>query len=1121
MMFNRSANIILLLFLFLNLFFSDHRLMAQSNLCDATCLSLHENLKITENVSGFTGDLDESDYWGGQIEVITDLDSDGINDLIVTTTRDDDGGNDVGAIWVLFMNNDGTVKTHQKISAIEGGFTGSLQANEHWGGSVSNLGDVNGDGITDIGVGQYDDDDGGSNLGSFWILFLNQDGTVLDHQKINQSEGGFSGVLSAGDQFGHSSSEIGDFNGDGIPDVAVGASNDDANGLNTGAIYLLYLNPNGTVQGYSKISASDGGFTGQLDDHDKFGRRIENLGDLDGDGVNDLAVASRFDDDGYQDVGAIWILLLNTDGTVKAHQKISATQGGITLPMSAGEYFGSFINVLPDINCDGIQDLLGGKTSSAIGSPGGFFILYLNTDGTLNGYRAYSDTDLVSDVDYSDNLGVSGAYVSIDPDIEGIELFLGANRDDEGETDQGAIYLVSLVDTCVTSTSSDSCTEPPNDLIGWWTGDGNLDDTENAFNGTNLNGVTFAAGMVDQAFKFDGFNDLIYIADNSIHDLVGDVTIDLWAKKMSNGGSQTLISKGAGYIPQDVPTVYMIRFVDDQLQFVFEPANTGSNQVLNGPIVVDTMWHFYAYIRSGSTHQLFMDNEMVASASFSAPPASTTGLPLTIGAQWHDPFNTGSVYDNFFEGLIDEIEIFSRALSLPELEGIFLAGPYGKCKDETDCLSQLEALYLFSGNGNDISGNSNHGSLQGEADWNGVLDIPDDNISAFQLPSATINGAEDFTFSFRILFNQFHTVPAPNGDPPFNMIIAGYGPNNAFGIGYRKPLNAIHLTFRATPYILQLPNVVHEDQWYCMSISRKDDIMKVYLGGDQVGEDLAVPDDPVSFSTNGLVLGQDHDCLSGCFDSNQSLAGQLDNFRIYRRALHEDEITAMCHITEVSMTICEGDEYHGYDVSGIYVDNFISEDGCDSIRLLNLDVYPNHNVFLEAVICLGEEFEGYFQTGTYEDAFLTEEGCDSIRVLSLTVEEPSEHLLAKTICRGASFAGYTETGVYIDSFSSTMPCDSIRILDLTVTGVFIPNAFTPNMDGMNDVFGISSENSEDISLSVYNRWGELIFESNEGMTHWDGTYKGKDQPSDAYAYIVEFLCEGVIRRLKGNVTLIR
>jgi hypothetical protein len=87
---------------------------------------------------------------------------------------------------------------------------------------------------------------------------------------------------------------------------------------------------------------------------------------------------------------------------------------------------------------------------------------------------------------------------------------------------------------------------------------------------------------------------------------------------------------------------------------------------------------------------------------------------------------------------------------------------------------------------------------------------------------------------------------------------------------------------------------------------------------------------------------------------------------------------------------------------------------------------------LEITICQGQLFEGYSEPGLYQDTFVTAEGCDSIRILTLTVTPPIAATISREICSGETFMGFTEAGVYIDTFALPDGCDSIRTLRLTV-----------------------------------------------------------------------------------------
>lgn len=68
--------------------------------------------------------------------------------------------------------------------------------------------------------------------------------------------------------------------------------------------------------------------------------------------------------------------------------------------------------------------------------------------------------------------------------------------------------------------------------------------------------------------------------------------------------------------------------------------------------------------------------------------------------------------------------------------------------------------------------------------------------------------------------------------------------------------------------------------------------------------------------------------------------------------------------------------------------------------------------------------------------------------------------------------------------------------------LFIPNSFTPNGDGVNDSFGVSGEAIKEFHLKIFNRWGDLIFETHNARDRWDGTYMGEQVPGGTYIYKV-------------------
>ncbi len=314
----------------------------------ATDGSVKARQKIGSGSGGFTGPLDAADQFGAGVAGMGDMDGDGVPDLIVGAPEDDDGSPSVGAIWVLFLNNDGSVKFHQKISSDVGAFTAELHLGDRFGASLAAVGDLDGDGISELAASAPFDDDGANAAGAVWVVFFDHAGRVKGQKKISALHGGFTGVLGAGDHFGGGVGGAGDLDGDGVRDLLVGAPGDDTAGADAGALWVVFLNADGTAKGQQKVASGVGGLADLLGAGDRFGSSIAAAPPVGG-GVTgvpagpvvNVAVGAPGDDDGGADRGALWVLEVSAAGLVTGQQKVSATSGGFAGVLHDGDGFGS------------------------------------------------------------------------------------------------------------------------------------------------------------------------------------------------------------------------------------------------------------------------------------------------------------------------------------------------------------------------------------------------------------------------------------------------------------------------------------------------------------------------------------------------------------------------------------------------------------------------------------------------------------------------------------------------------------------------------------------------------------------------------------------------------------
>lgn len=226
--------------------------------------------------------------------------------------------------------------------------------------------------------------------------------------------------------------------------------------------------------------------------------------------------------------------------------------------------------------------------------------------------------------------------------------------------------------TQASADDDDDCLPAPSGLVSWWPGDGNANDIAGSNHGTLHNGATFAAGLVDQAFSFDGVDDVVSTPLTVSYS--GGVTFDVWVKTSDDAG--LVVSDGGGSSPERGMGLFI---EPGGIMGLFGTKGTFAdpNFVILGPVISDGTFHHVAATWTGDTTtsgvNLYVDGVLVGTATAKAS-INTGSTPIHIG--WH------TTLGHFpFAGLIDEVEIFERALSAAEIQSLFNAGSAGKCKD--------------------------------------------------------------------------------------------------------------------------------------------------------------------------------------------------------------------------------------------------------------------------------------------------------------------------------------------------------------------------------------------------------------------------------------------------------
>jgi len=315
--------------------------------------------------------------------VLGDLDGDGTLEVAFGAPGDDDSVNNGGAVYVLSLNADGTASATRKLSNLSGGLGFTLDNGDHFGDAVEALDDLDGDGVPELVVGAPEDDDGGTDRGAVYVLFLDATVGVKSSQKISQTSGLFTPMLEDFGEFGDGLASLGDLDGDGQPELAVGQGGGSSpTGSREGRVWLLSLFPQGLVAGFETLDADTPGLGIDLGSGDLFGASVDAIGDLNGDGVTDLAVGAESHGafPAFTGKGAVVLAYLNADGTLRSSDVIAPLKGGLQANLGVHDKFGSALAFLGDLDGDGTQELVVGAyfDDSAATDDGAVHVLSLD-----------------------------------------------------------------------------------------------------------------------------------------------------------------------------------------------------------------------------------------------------------------------------------------------------------------------------------------------------------------------------------------------------------------------------------------------------------------------------------------------------------------------------------------------------------------------------------------------------------------------------------------------------------------------------------------------------------------------------------------------------------------------
>ena len=380
-----------------------------------------------------------------------DVDGDGLADILI-------GAPNIGTTYLVLSASLGTEST---VSLANADYQFLAEnAGDSLGTNAAGIGDIDGDGLSDILMGATGNDDNGTNAGKTYLVLassLSSDSSIdlstADYAFLGENTNDNAGYVAG----------AGDVDGDGIPDILIGAPGNDDGGSAAGKTYLIFgssLGASSTIN----LSTADYSFVGE-NSSDQSGDSIDSAGDVDGDGLDDILIGAHHNDDGGISAGKAYVVLASS---LSSSSTISLADADFSfIGENEDDKAGHPISAAGDVDGDGLDDILiSALANDDIGSDGGktYLILGSSLDPTSSLSLADADYSFIGEA--AGDLGGDGLASAHDVNGDGLDdLLIGAVMNDSGDLNAGEAYLFLSPSSCNTAPRATEVSIEPEDPV--------------------------------------------------------------------------------------------------------------------------------------------------------------------------------------------------------------------------------------------------------------------------------------------------------------------------------------------------------------------------------------------------------------------------------------------------------------------------------------------------------------------------------------------------------------------------------------------------------------------------------------------------------------------------------